>query len=75
VLPSFPQKQAGTRVANTAARFSLLDLENQIPISRDMLPTSNPSISRISRKLWPLPILVIPGLLGLCFFASGLLGF
>jgi diguanylate cyclase (GGDEF)-like protein/PAS domain S-box-containing protein len=40
-----------------------------------MLPTSNSSISRISRKLWPLPILVIPGLLGLCFFASGLLGF
>ena len=37
-----------------------------------MLPTSNSSISRISRKLWPLPILVIPGLLGLCIFAPGL---
>ena len=39
-----------------------------------MLPTSNSSISRISRKLWPLPILVIPGLLGLCFFVPALFG-
>ena len=39
-----------------------------------MLPTSNSSISRISRKLWPLPILVIPGLLGLCFLVPALFG-
>ncbi|HJT67974.1 MAG TPA: diguanylate cyclase [Pyrinomonadaceae bacterium] len=39
-----------------------------------MLPTSNPSISRISRKLWPLPILVIPGLLALCIFAPAIFG-
>jgi diguanylate cyclase (GGDEF)-like protein/PAS domain S-box-containing protein len=39
-----------------------------------MLPTSNSSISRFSRKLWPLPILVIPSLLGLCVFAPGLFG-
>ena len=39
-----------------------------------MLPTSNPSIPDISRKLWPLPILVIPALLGICIFATGFLG-
>src|ERR1051326_8746360 len=35
-----------------------------------MLPTSNAPISHFSRKLWPLPILVIPSLLGFCVFAS-----
>jgi diguanylate cyclase (GGDEF)-like protein/PAS domain S-box-containing protein len=39
-----------------------------------MLPTSNSSISRFSRKLWPLPILVIPSLLGLCILAPALFG-
>jgi len=39
-----------------------------------MLPTSNSSISQLSRKLWPLPILVIPALLGLCVFASAHFG-
>ncbi|HEY3582312.1 MAG TPA: diguanylate cyclase [Pyrinomonadaceae bacterium] len=39
-----------------------------------MLPTSNSSISHLSRKLWPLPILVIPVLLGLCVFASAHFG-
>jgi diguanylate cyclase (GGDEF)-like protein/PAS domain S-box-containing protein len=39
-----------------------------------MLPTSNSSISRISRKLWPLPIFVIPSLLGFCILAPGLFG-
>ncbi|HEY2962127.1 MAG TPA: diguanylate cyclase [Pyrinomonadaceae bacterium] len=39
-----------------------------------MLSLSNLSISRVSRLLRLLPILVIPGLLGFCFFASNLLG-
>ena len=36
--------------------------------------SSNSSISHFSRKLWPLPILVIPSLLGLCVFAPGVFG-
>ena len=39
-----------------------------------MLPTSTYSISRTSRKLWPLPILVIPALLGICVFGSAHFG-
>src|SRR6478672_5254637 len=39
-----------------------------------MFSLSNPSISRFSRKLWPLPILVIPSLLALCVFAPGVFG-
>ena len=35
---------------------------------------SHPSIIRLSRKLWPIPVFVIPGLLALCFFAAGFLG-
>ena len=39
-----------------------------------MLPTSTPSISRTSRKLWPLPFLVIPTLLGLGVFGLNFFG-
>src|SRR5690348_16988234 len=39
-----------------------------------MLPTSNSSISHFSRKLWPLPILVIPSLLAFCVFAPTVFG-
>jgi diguanylate cyclase (GGDEF)-like protein/PAS domain S-box-containing protein len=34
----------------------------------------NSFISRISRKLWPLPIFIIPSALGLCFIAPDLFG-
>jgi diguanylate cyclase (GGDEF)-like protein/PAS domain S-box-containing protein len=39
-----------------------------------MLSHNDSSISRISRKLWPLPIIVIPSLLVICFFAPALFG-
>lgn len=39
-----------------------------------MFLNSDNSISRVSRKLWPLPVLVIPFALGLCYFAPGLFG-
>src|SRR5688572_3930885 len=39
-----------------------------------MLSTSNSFIYRASRKLWPLPVFMIPGVLGLCFFAPELFG-
>src|SRR5689334_779569 len=39
-----------------------------------MLPTRTPSISRTSRKLWPLPFLVIPSLLGLGIFGLNFFG-
>ena len=39
-----------------------------------MSSNGNSLSSRASRKLWPLPIFVIPALLGLCFFAPALLG-
>lgn len=39
-----------------------------------MFPNSNTPISRISRKLWPLPVFVIPALLAICFLAPGLFG-
>lgn len=39
-----------------------------------MFSNSDNSISRISRKLWPLPVFVIPALLGICFLAPGLFG-
>src|SRR5689334_3180329 len=39
-----------------------------------MLRTSTPSISRTSRKLWPLPFLVIPTLLGLGVFGLNFFG-
>jgi diguanylate cyclase (GGDEF)-like protein/PAS domain S-box-containing protein len=39
-----------------------------------MLSTNDFSISRVSRRLWPLPIFVIPSLLGFCFFAPALIG-
>jgi diguanylate cyclase (GGDEF)-like protein/PAS domain S-box-containing protein len=34
--------------------------------------SNDSSISRVSRKLWPLPIILIPGLLVICFFAPAL---
>ncbi len=39
-----------------------------------MLSDNDSSISRVSRRLWPLPIFVIPCLLGFCFFAPNLFG-
>ena len=39
-----------------------------------MFSNTDNSISRISRKLWPLPVFVIPALLGICFLAPSLLG-
>jgi len=39
-----------------------------------MLSNGNSFISRASHKLWPLPVFIIPGLLGLCFFAPALFG-
>ncbi|HKS08552.1 MAG TPA: EAL domain-containing protein [Pyrinomonadaceae bacterium] len=39
-----------------------------------MSSNGNNLVSRASRKLWPLPIFVIPGLLGLCFIAPALFG-
>jgi diguanylate cyclase (GGDEF)-like protein/PAS domain S-box-containing protein len=39
-----------------------------------MLLPNNSSISRASRKLWPLAVFIIPSLLGLCFFAPAPLG-
>jgi diguanylate cyclase (GGDEF)-like protein/PAS domain S-box-containing protein len=39
-----------------------------------MASNGNNLISRTSRKLWPLPVFVIPALLGLCFFAPALFG-
>ena len=37
-----------------------------------MFSSNDSSIFRVSRKLWPLPIIVIPGLLVICFFAPAL---
>ncbi|HVF21759.1 MAG TPA: EAL domain-containing protein [Pyrinomonadaceae bacterium] len=37
-----------------------------------MLSSNDSSISRVSRKLWPLPIIAIPGLLVICFVAPAL---
>ncbi|HKV33015.1 MAG TPA: diguanylate cyclase [Pyrinomonadaceae bacterium] len=39
-----------------------------------MSSNGNNLVSRASRKLWPLPVFVIPGLLGLCFIAPALFG-
>ncbi|HEX2269145.1 MAG TPA: diguanylate cyclase [Pyrinomonadaceae bacterium] len=39
-----------------------------------MLSNNDNLISRTSRKLWPLPVFVIPTLLGICFLAPGLFG-
>jgi diguanylate cyclase (GGDEF)-like protein/PAS domain S-box-containing protein len=39
-----------------------------------MFLESNSSISRISRKLWPIPVFVIPGLLAVCFLAPAWFG-
>ena len=36
--------------------------------------SNDSSISRASRRLWPIPVFVIPGLLGFCFFAPALFG-
>ncbi|MFN2407671.1 MAG: diguanylate cyclase domain-containing protein [Pyrinomonadaceae bacterium] len=37
-----------------------------------MLSSNDSSISRVSRKFWPLPIIVVPSLLVTCFFAPAL---
>jgi diguanylate cyclase (GGDEF)-like protein/PAS domain S-box-containing protein len=39
-----------------------------------MFLNNNSLISNISRKLWPVPVLIIPFALGLCFFVPGLFG-
>ncbi len=39
-----------------------------------MFSNNDNSIFRISRRLWPLPVFVIPALLGICFLAPGLFG-
>jgi diguanylate cyclase (GGDEF)-like protein/PAS domain S-box-containing protein len=39
-----------------------------------MVLNRNSLISRASRKLWPLPVFVIPALLGLCFFVPAFFG-
>src|SRR5687768_15903697 len=39
-----------------------------------MFLNSDNSISRVTRKLWPLPVFVIPFVLGLCYLAPGLFG-
>jgi diguanylate cyclase (GGDEF)-like protein/PAS domain S-box-containing protein len=39
-----------------------------------MFLNSNSPISNVCRKLWPVPIFVIPTALGLCFVAPGLFG-
>ena len=39
-----------------------------------MFLNSDNSISRVTRKLWPMPVLVIPFVLGLCYLAPGLFG-
>jgi diguanylate cyclase (GGDEF)-like protein/PAS domain S-box-containing protein len=39
-----------------------------------MSSNGNSFNSRTSRKLWPLPVFLFPGLLGLCFFAPALFG-
>jgi diguanylate cyclase (GGDEF)-like protein/PAS domain S-box-containing protein len=39
-----------------------------------MFLNSDNSISRISRKLWPLPVFVIPAALAICLLAPGLFG-
>src|SRR6185503_16667211 len=39
-----------------------------------MFLNSNNSISRISRKLWPIPVFVIPTALAICFLLPGLFG-
>jgi diguanylate cyclase (GGDEF)-like protein/PAS domain S-box-containing protein len=39
-----------------------------------MFLNSDNSISRVSRKLWPLPVFVIPLALGICYLAPGLFG-
>ncbi len=39
-----------------------------------MFLNSDNSISRITRKLWPVPVFVIPLALAICYFASGLFG-
>ena len=39
-----------------------------------MFLNSDNSISRVSRKLWPLPVFVIPFILGICYLAPSLFG-
>src|SRR5262245_7836643 len=39
-----------------------------------MFLNSDNSISRVSRKLWPIPVFVIPFALTICYLAPGLFG-
>jgi PAS domain S-box-containing protein len=39
-----------------------------------MFLNSDNSISRVTRKLWPLPVFVIPFALGICYLAAGVFG-
>ena len=45
-----------------------------MPAITSMFLNSDNSISHFSRKLWPIPVLVIPAALAICLFAPGLFG-